>query len=220
MAKVLLSCNGDYFAQSGDLTEFDYIIAVDGGIRHLEKLNIKPDLWVGDMDSAEIFMLDNNFVKDIKKEVLPVKKDMSDSDYAVEKALEYGADSITMIGGIGTRFDHSLFNVNMFLNLARDNIICSIHDGMQEIRFLCAGEFLNTNQTCVEYCIREKRGKTLSVVPFSDLKSLCLEGFEYNLDTMDISRYSNRTLSNVIKSDNAKINLQSGLALLVLSDGY
>ncbi len=220
MVNVLVSCNGDYFHQQNNLPKFDYIIAVDGGIKHLEKLGIKPDIWVGDMDSAEILMLDNDFIKDIKKDILPTKKDMSDSDYGVEKALAYGADKITMIGGIGTRFDHSLFNINMFLKLAKDGIDCAIHDGMQEILFLCTGEFLNSASLKTDYYIKQKKGKTLSIVPCSDLRSLSLEGFEYPLKAMDISRYSNRTLSNVVNSDNAKISLQSGMALLVLSDGY
>ncbi len=220
MANVLVSCNGDYLYQQNDLPEFDYVIAVDGGIKHLEKLGIKPDLWVGDMDSTEIYMLDKDFIKDVEKDILPVKKDMSDSDYGVEKALKYGADKITMLGGIGTRFDHSLFNINMFLRLAKDRISCQILDGRQEIRFLCAGEYLNANQSAIDYYIKQKRRKTLSIVPCTDLKALSLEGFEYPLDTMDISRYSNRTLSNVVSTENAKISLQSGMALLVLSDGY
>ncbi len=214
MIKFLLSSNGDFDYDCKIDKDYDCVIAVDGGIRHLEKLGIKPDYWLGDMDSSSSLYVDEFFIKDVKVEKLPVKKDMSDSDYAVSKALSLGAKDITMIGGIGSRFDHSLFNVNLFFKLSKEGILCQILDGKQTLYFLIAERETKT------FNIKEKKGETLSIVPFTDLKSLSLNGFEYPLLSKDISRYSNLTLSNIINSNDALISLEEGSALIILSSGY
>ena len=58
-----------------------YIICADGGIYLLQKLNIKPDMFLGDTHIAV--------------------------DFAVEK----GFRDITLIGALGGRIDHSLANI-------------------------------------------------------------------------------------------------------------
>lgn len=219
MTRVLLSSNGDFISEELMLPDFDYVIAVDGGIRHLYRLGIVPDLWVGDMDSSKQLAIDSDYLKKVKIERLPEKKDMSDADYAVEKALERKATELVMIGGIGSRLDHSLFNLNLFFGLSRKNIACQILDGRQEIRFLCAGEYAADKKE-LSYDLCNQMGKTASLVPFTDLRSISLEGFEYPLFKRDISRYSNLTLSNVVQSEDALIKVKEGMLLLILSSGY
>ncbi len=216
MDNILISSNGDYFLDClPNNQNFDYIIAVDGGIRHLERLNMKPDLWVGDMDSSSELKIDKDFIKDLKIEKLPTKKDMSDTDYAIEKALDLKPKKITMIGGTGNRIDHSLFNINLLLSLSNKSIDCKIYDGKQELIFL-SSDGLSKKEIIIE----NKKGKTLSVVPFSDLKALSLDGFEYPLDNRNLDRYSNLTLSNILSSDEAKISLKEGLCIIIISNGY
>ncbi len=214
MAKFLLSSNGDFDYSYRLDRDYDCVIAVDGGIRHLERLGIKPAYWLGDMDSSSSLSVDKDFITDVKIEKLPVKKDMSDSDYAVSRALSLGAKDITMIGGIGSRFDHSLFNINLFFKLSKNGISSKILDGRQELYFLIA------EGKKVDFYLREREGETLSIVPFSDLRALSLDGFEYPLHSKDISRYSNLTLSNIIESNEALIRLKEGSALIILSSGY
>lgn len=221
MTRALLSSNGDFFGtKRSDLEPYDFVIAVDGGIRHLEKLGVKPDLWVGDMDSSKALRVSKDLLDGVKVERLSEKKDMSDTDYAVSRALELGAKEITLIGGIGSRLDHSLFNLNLMFGLTRNRITCKILDGRQEILFFCIDE---NPDSCSEHQLFEidsMLGKTFSIVPFSDIKGLSAEGVEYPLSKKDLSRYSNLTLSNVITSERARISVESGMFLIIFSQGY
>ncbi|MDO4772620.1 MAG: thiamine diphosphokinase [Bacillota bacterium] len=221
MTRALLSSNGDFFGTNrSDLEPFDFVIAVDGGIRHLEKLGIQPDLWVGDMDSSKALGISEDFIKGVNMERLSEKKDMSDTDYAVSRALELGAGEITLIGGIGSRLDHSLFNLNLMFSLTRDGIPCKILDGRQEILFFCIEEGDDSGSEAQVFEIDSGLGTTFSIVPFSDIKGLSAEGVEYPLSKKDLSRYSNLTLSNVITSERASISAESGMFLIIFSQGY
>ncbi len=225
MDNILISSNGDYFSDRlENIDSFDYIIAVDGGIRHLVKLGIKPHLWVGDMDSSRDFAVEKEFLDEIKIQKLPEKKDISDSDYAIEKALELKPKRITLIGGIGSRIDHSIFNINLFLSLKSKGIDCVILDGKQELSFVSAGTYLDKDlakeKEEIEVLIENKKGKTFSIVPFSDINSLSLNGFEYPLNNRNLDKYTNLTLSNKIESNKASIKVKDGEFLIVISDGY
>ncbi len=206
MSRFLLSCNGDYFPSDGHnvlVRSCSYFMAVDGGIRHLLNLDIKPDIWVGDMDSAVDYDIPDI---DVKTESLETRKDYSDSEYAVNRAIELGADSILMIGGIGSRIDHGLFNLNLLIKHARRGMDFVILDGNQEIRYLKE-----------ENLILGKKGKTLSVVPYSDIKGLTMDGFSYPLKDYNLKMFEGLTLSNVITEDRAVIKKERGTGVIVVS---
>lgn len=209
MPRFLLSCNGDYFPTEeydNILKSCDYYIAVDGGIRHLLQSKIKPDLWVGDMDSEKDYYLPKISVK---TENLEIRKDFSDSEYAVKRAIELGADSIIMIGAIGSRIDHSLFNINLILKKNIENFDIMLTDGRQELRAL---KKINI--------IEGKKGKTLSLVPYSKISKLTMEGFSYPLDNVELERFSGLTLSNEIVKDKAIIKISSGTGIIAINSGY
>ncbi len=209
MPRFLLSCNGDYF-NSDDYDSIvkscDYFMAVDGGIRHLVNLGIKPDLWVGDMDSSVDYDIPNISVN---TENLRERKDYSDAEYAVNRAIELGADSIVMIGGIGSRIDHSMFNVNILLKHGSLGMDFVILDGRQEIRYLKK-----------ENLILGKKGKTLSIVPYSEINGLSMNGFSYPLKDYNVKLFEGLTLSNEVTDDRATIRKQWGCGVIVISDGH
>ena len=53
--RAVLFINGevtDYGFLSGLLQEDDFLVAVDGGLRHLEAIKRQPHLLIGDLDSV------------------------------------------------------------------------------------------------------------------------------------------------------------------------
>ena len=85
--------------------ESDLIIAADGGYSTLTKLNIKPDLVVGDFDSLGSIPENENVVKH------PVKKDDTDTLLAVKIGLEKGYKTFIIYGAIGGRLDHTVATI-------------------------------------------------------------------------------------------------------------
>ncbi|MEM9574879.1 MAG: thiamine diphosphokinase, partial [Pseudomonadota bacterium] len=57
--------------------------------------------------------------------------------------------------------------------------------------------------------------KTLSIVPFSDVTGLSIEGVRWPLNSIEVEFGSTHTLSNEIVSE-AKIRLLSGLAIAIV----
>ena len=60
------------------LKDDDFIICCDCGLRHLQKLNVKPNLIVGDFDSHQ------NPHLPVETIVLPCEKDDTDTGFAVK----------------------------------------------------------------------------------------------------------------------------------------
>ncbi len=89
----------------------DYVIFCDSGLKHLENLQAKPSLIVGDFDSHK------NPHLDVETIVLPCEKDDTDTVFAVKEAIHRGFEDFLLIGVIGARLDHTLGNVSILLRL-------------------------------------------------------------------------------------------------------
>ena len=100
--------NAEHFKFQMDGGFFDFIIAVDGGFAHLEKLGVTPDMAVGDFDSL-------GYVPKCRRVSRhPVKKDKTDMELAMEKALYWKQDDLYIYGGLSGRLDHTLANLQLF----------------------------------------------------------------------------------------------------------
>ncbi len=92
------ACNLNSFSKESD----DLVIAADGGYATLKKLNVKPDLVVGDFDSLGTVPKNENVIKH------PVKKDDTDTLLAVKTGLEKGFKHFVIYGATGGRLDHTI----------------------------------------------------------------------------------------------------------------
>ena len=89
----------------------DYVVFCDSGLKHLEQLQARPSLIVGDFDSHE------NPRLDVETIILPCEKDDTDTVFAVKEAIKRGFDEFLLIGVVGARLDHTLGNVSILLYL-------------------------------------------------------------------------------------------------------
>lgn len=93
------------------LRKDDFIVFCDSGLKHLESLQVRPGLIVGDFDSHD------NPHLDVETIVLPCEKDDTDTVFAVKEAIKRGFEDFLLIGVIGARLDHTLGNVSILLYL-------------------------------------------------------------------------------------------------------
>lgn len=108
-----------------------YKVAVDGGIKFFIKHNIKPDFWLGDMDSTREMELEkinpdinlDSFLKDINStEVSPIKDD-TDMALGIDHALRHDCNEIVIYGGLGgKRMSHTFANVQLLHRYAKQGI--------------------------------------------------------------------------------------------------
>jgi len=111
----------------------DFFVFCDGGLNHIKKLGVKPNLIIGDFDSA----CKNDFdISQIETIELPCQKDDTDTFFAVKEALNRGFDDFLCVGCIGNRFDHSLCNVSVLLYLQEKNVNSLLLDDYSEMQIV------------------------------------------------------------------------------------
>ena len=111
MGKCLIFCAAEFDALAEPIGPEDYVLAADGGLRHLEQLNQKPDGIIGDFDSL-------GFVPE-GAQVFPVEKDDTDAMLAARKGLELSFREFIFYGSLdGPRLDHTIANFQTLQFLA------------------------------------------------------------------------------------------------------
>ena len=103
MNTCVIFCAGGFDALIEPIDGSDFVIAADGGLRHLNGLGISPDRVLGDFDSLGYVPRG--------AQVFPVEKDDTDSMLAVRQGLERGCRRFVLYGGLdGSRPDHTIAN--------------------------------------------------------------------------------------------------------------
>lgn len=115
MKRVLIVTGGDIKEDFGieflKKKTYDFIIAVDGGMSFLAMAGVVPDYIIGDFDTLPEDTL-NNYISS-KAEIIRLNpvKDSTDTEEAVNLAIKLKAADVDILGGLGSRFDHSLGNI-------------------------------------------------------------------------------------------------------------
>jgi len=82
-----------------------FLVAVDGGIDTWRAIRRRPDLFVGDLDSAR------QAPRGIPSRIYPVDKSFSDFSGALDEAWKHHARVVVIAGLLGGRLDHEWANL-------------------------------------------------------------------------------------------------------------
>lgn len=189
---------------------FNNIIAVDKGLEILDKLNIFPDHIVGDLDSIDKSIISkyNNDNHIIIHKYIP-EKDYTDTDIALNLALEQKSTNIVIIGATGTRIDHSLANIHILCLALSKNIPCTIIDYNNRIRLIDSNLSLDK---------ADIYGKYISLIPLTTtVEGLTLTGFKYPLSNYTLSIGKSLGISNELINDVGNIELKKGILIVIES---
>jgi thiamine pyrophosphokinase len=179
------------------------VIAADSGMRHAAALGLKPELWLGDFDSAGEALIAAN--PDVPRQTFPTAKDATDGELAVREALDRGAAEIVLVGAFGGQLDHALSHLAQLVALAEQNVKVFATSGDEEAWPLVKQVSL----------WQIARGTVLSVVGLTALKGLSISGVRWPLQTRDVPLGSTLTVSNEVAGDVA-ISLEQGRAAVLI----
>lgn len=183
----------------------DLAIAADSGYLNAALLGVKPDILVGDLDSLPP---DTDLPSDIERITLPCEKDCTDTQAAVEVALEHGYNDIIIIGGVGTRLDHSLSTVAVLEYLKSRGARGYVTNGYNRIRYLENDSLL----------ISRSDYKYFSVLALDKVcKGVGIEGGKYPLKNARLFRGNGFAVSNEIEGNVALISVKKGAVLVIES---
>jgi thiamine pyrophosphokinase len=180
------------------------VIAADSGMRHAKSLNLTPELWVGDFDSADAALRES--YRQVERHSYPATKAATDGEIAVAEALARGAERLILVGALGgERSDHALQHTLHGLSLAEAGLEVMLTSGEEEAYPLISGDQME---------LELPRGSLFSVLGFSDLEGLTLSNVRYPLTDFSLTFGSSRTISNVAQGP-ISISLGQGRALLM-----
>ena len=202
---------GRGFALSFLETErFDRIIGVDNGLRFLYENGIMPTHVVGDFDTAAPELVDYYRSRDeIEIRTFNPVKDSTDTQIAIELALELQSTEIVILGGTGSRIDHVLGNIQSLMLAKTAGVSCIILDENNRIR-LIDGETVLTKE--------EQYGNYVSLIPLTtEVTGVDLIGFKYPLSSHTFTSTGSGSLgvSNEILEDVGRIRMKSGVFVMV-----
>ena len=114
----------------------DFIIACDAGYRNCAPLGRRPNIIVGDFDTAPCpEQQDDDII------VLPHVKDDTDTEYAAKLVSEKGFDEVLLLGGLGgRRVEHTLANLCTGLGLEQRGVRTTLLDERSRITYVMPGE--------------------------------------------------------------------------------
>lgn len=182
--------------------DYDAIFCADAGLLIAEKLGLPYDYLIGDYDTME--------APDNPDAIcLPAEKDMTDTEAAVDLAYSKGFRDITVLGGLGGRFDHTMGNVGV---LARYTPLCDsvcLIDGQNRVMIMTAGEMK----------VYKDGYKYMGLISYGrKCEGISLRRTKYLLENAALSNDTSLGVSNEITGEYAEIKLQSGQLLIIQSN--
>lgn len=207
--KSLIFTNGDYGTYSfcNTMGAYDYIICADNGMKHARYLGVSPNLIVGDFDSTPGEDLQYFKAQNILIETLSEIKDETDTEIALDRAIEAGAKQVDIYGGVGTRLDHSLANVHLLYKALKQGVTARLINPYNTVYLI--DKFIE---------ISGQNGDIVSLLPFS----LVVEGVHtinlgYPLKDGRLVAGKPLGVSNYMLSEKAAISIEQGLLLVIQS---
>ncbi|KKO55507.1 thiamine diphosphokinase [Paenibacillus sp. DMB20] len=207
--RILIFTGGDLSPRLLDeIKKDDYIIGADRGALFLIEHGIKPHASVGDFDSISEEQLEQ--VAAVSGSIVrcdPVNKDLTDTELAFDLAIERTPEEIMLLGGTGTRMDHTLANIHMLLRGVQHHIRCSMLDSYNYITL--------TGTSCTV----EDRGFTyVSLLPLTpEVTGIELEGFQYPLHNATLKIGQSLGISNRLSGNKGTVKIEGGLLLIIQS---
>ena len=179
------------------------VFCADGGYANAKAAGLEPDFLIGDWDSGEKPALDVPCV------TLPVEKDMTDLQAAMDEALSMGMTELLLCGCTGGRLDHTVSNLLLLEWLAERGGQGMVVDEDNEVRLLTPGVCRLEDRPHYHY---------LSLVPLDHkISGVTLKGTKYPLERAELSRGDTLSISNEPKNPVLEITIGSGRALLIRS---
>jgi len=183
----------------------DELIGVDGGTCHLLNLGLRPQTVIGDLDSLARDVVDCLRESGCRVLQYPCKKDETDTELALQYALDRKPRLIEIYGALGGRIDHTLANISLLVVAAERGIETRIVDCSEEL-------FVVSSQSE----ILGNPGQIVSILPLtSTVTGITLRGFEYPLLDGRMEAGKPYGISNRLLHDKGMIQVTSGYLLVI-----
>jgi len=178
------------------------VICCDSGLKHARALGIVPDTIVGDFDSADDELMEYFEPMNIPTTEFPTHKDETDMELGAEAAVSMGADELILIGGIGSRMDHTMGNCNLLVRLYKEGTKAMLVNEKNKIM---------VTDSRIE--LTGRKGDLVSFFPVGmRAEGITTENLEYALEDADLALDMRLiAVSNVMLGEKAAVSVKKGM---------
>lgn len=181
------------------LKPYPFLVAVDGGLSYCDKMDLTPNLIVGDFDSTPPHLLEK--YRAIPMHRLERDKDETDLEVAVHLILNPSIEKLAIFGGMRKRTDHFLSN----LHLLRSHPSRLFMESETETIVSLQGK----NQLSCQ------KGQTISLIPIEGkVKGVTTRGLRWSLSNATLDTFF--SLSNVAEADAFYVEIEEGQLLCIM----
>jgi thiamine pyrophosphokinase len=205
--RVIIFANGDLpnlEKARALLHDDDFIIAADGGTRHVLAFGKTPNIIIGDLDSATF---DLRPLTEKGTQVIRFSQDKNETDLelAIQHALTLNPEQVVILAALGGRLDQTLGNIALTSDLRPSTFDLRLDDGIEEV-FFCRNE-CEINGTA---------GDLVSLIPWQGkVTGVITTNLKWSLQNEILYPEKTRGISNEMLNDKARVQISSGLLLVV-----
>jgi thiamine pyrophosphokinase len=181
-------------------------IAADSGAATALRYGCTPRIVVGDFDSLDGMLLEDLARRGSEIRRATVEKDETDTELAMQIAIDEGATRITLVGVLGgARFDHTMANILLLAGF--EGVPITLVDG-PSMCWLLRGP----GSSAIDGHV----GDLISLLPLtSDASGIRTRGLYYALKGEVLSFGKPRGMSNVLTEEHAEVSVESGMLLVI-----
>jgi len=187
----------------------DYLVAVDGGLNHLNSLGFSPALLIGDLDSvspADLGRIQQNPLTQVTR--YPVHKDETDLELALLTVVKEGYTRILVMAGLGGRLDMTLANIFLLALPELAGLDVRLEDGYEEVFLIQPGE--------AEREIKGQPGDRVSLLAWGGpATGIRTAGLYYPLRDETLYPERTRGISNQMVEARSLVTLETGQLICI-----
>ena len=192
------SCSYELLVQMLEWCPF--VVALDGAYTRLAKLQIKPDLVIGDFDSIDSSVISDDvvFLQDSNQKNTDLQK-------AIDHLLTLEYREINVVWATGKRLDHT---INNLMTLAKyPKVQITLYDNYSKV-FLAPSPFKKVYS----------KGSPISLIPLPVCGGIKTNNLKYqlNMESLELGKRSG-TSNEANTTGEIEISYESGLLAIVES---
>ncbi len=183
------------------------IFCVDRGIEICRKLELVPEILIGDFDSAENSSVEWARTKKIPVERHPVDKDLTDTQLALNRAEEIFGEHVAILTGcFGGRVDHLYSTI--FTCAAHERKIF-LADEREIIFFISGGEAIDVTFN--------QKPLALSLLPVTEIcTGVTIKNVRWELDGATLTQKFPNAISNRVTDKKISVSVERGKLAIYL----
>ena len=205
MKKCIILANGKppkksiitFFQKKG----FNKLICADGGANATLKMNLIPDIIIGDLDSISTNALQE--FKSVSKIIRLKRQNDTDVEKCLKFAISKKYDEVLLLGATGNRLDHTFCNLGIVLKFF----------SKIKISLVAENSFLTAFKGKVK--IRTLPGETVSIYGIDDKTKIVSEGSRYKLKNVALPFGKKESSSNIALGKRVGLKITNGIVFVI-----